>query len=302
MILYEFKYMIVLNIYQLTKNNDLHNLAWFYHRDSKLMEIQRSTIKITFLCKSFEIPYMKHILKPIDYANFQISIFYAKKEAVSFIKNFFEWFDILSDLGSWIYLMSISLKYWKNQDKLQLETAEAISLLSYFGIQRISLNEWYISNEWFKHLLEVKKLEQISFTDWIFWLENALQNNKYDINQKLTVWFDNWKYTGKIIDKLTRYNMRNTIDDDGLARFFTDFMNIQDLAKYLNNWLINKSFGINEQHLNKKLLENIANYWNKENDVDLNNLLNNLCKYMIMNLYITDVKLIDHIEFESNTI
>ena len=230
---------------------------------------------------------MKHILKPIDYADFQISFLYSDFGTLSFIKKFFEPFDILSGLGSSIYYIFINLNYWRNQDKFQLESAEAISLLSYFGIQIIYLSKWFVSNEWFKNLMEVKKLEDISFTDWIFWLENARQNIKYDIKQKLSVGFDNWKYTGKNFDKLAKYNMRNTIDD-GLARFLTDFMNIQDLAKYLKNWEIDRSFGINKQQLNNEFFENISNYSDKDNDndVDLNNLLNNLCKYMIMNLNI----------------
>ena len=146
-----------------------------------------------------------------------------------------------------------------------IEVDESLKLLSTFKIGRLLLQNWYVTEESFKILSE-----DILFWGWIFRKKLNTKNIEYWTNHNIRLEFRNWKYGECTDDTFTKKSIKNVIDC-GFAKFMVDFINIQHLAKYLDQIVIERSFGINKLTINKEIFHDIDR--NSRTDEVLKSLL-----------------------------
>ena len=91
-------------------------------------------------------------------------------------------------------------------------------------------------------------IKDIEFDRWIFGKTLNTKKFEYRINHNIPLWFRDWKYGEYKDDTFTIDKVKNVIDC-GFANFMVDFINIQQLAKYLDKIKINDSFGIINQKI-----------------------------------------------------
>ena len=117
---------------------------------------------------------------------------------------------------------------------------EYLKQLSTFKIRRLWIENWYVTKESFK--IHAKS---ILFEGWIFGKTLNIKNIEYWTNHNIQLEFRDWKYGECSGDTFTLDSFDNVIDY-GFANFMIDFINIQYLAKYLDQIKIDNSFGIIE--------------------------------------------------------
>ena len=88
----------------------------------------------------------------------------------------------------------------------------------------------------------------IIFNEWIFRKTFNTKNFDYEIGHNIQLQFKDWKYWEFTDDTFTRERIENVIYS-GFANFMADFIDIQHLAKYLDQIEIYNSFGIYRQKM-----------------------------------------------------
>ena len=87
--------------------------------------------------------------------------------------------------------------------------------------------------------------KDIEFKYWIFWKTFNTKIFDYQTDNHVRLYTFDWKYW-EIKDDNFISEYKNVIDC-GFANFMVDFINIRDLPKYLDQFEIHNSFGINKQ-------------------------------------------------------
>ena len=163
-----------------------------------MINIRKSYIIMKITWADAMIPMLEHLLAPLPEITIRISLFINQFNWFDFIKTFLAQYETLAFKGHRIDLLEINFEYCSIQNTLYKDTIELIQSLKVLKIPLIRVKKWYVTEEWFKFISEIKEAETIIYNRWIFWKVDKISTLKYDIQNSLTLKICYWKYTDNL--------------------------------------------------------------------------------------------------------
>ena len=173
-------------------------------------------------------------------------------------------FEPLSSLGSYIGHIRIDLDYYNYGRSAYLNLVKVLKLLSNFKIRRVTVVNWYVTDQMFKMLVEFKDKNrytlELEYLNWVFRKTDNAAKLEYWIDRYINLRFKDWKYTTESNDETSEKFSLQDFPNFGFADFMVDFINIWNLGKKINELLIENWFVIITHTLKSEVFEDIENY------------------------------------------
>ena len=238
--------------------------------------ISTKVIKFWIEWSNFSVDLISTILQTISHMTFEVELRFSEPPSIKFWSIFRDLFEPLRISGSKIN----KIWFWKTSDEEVNEfdytqkTIEAAEILNTFEVDSIFIKDCIVSSQLFWALLKMDNWNQEVFNKWIF-RKDYCDSIKYTEKYSKKLMFDRWVYSEDKIYEFQDIDFKAT-QRNNFAEFMIDFTNIQVLSNYFDFIIIENSFGVIKQELNKLNLEKISNIECKDS---LQNLFKNYSKF-----------------------